>query len=577
MTFSPLNVPILLLSTSLLTLTLANVQPITAHATATSVSLAEKTTTSTATAQLFTSPVNQPLTLTADTYPLYNDEGQETTDTLPGKQQLTTTKILVDPLAGTTYYRVQENPDRFIKYDATTVNLKHTLTLNFSDPDGSTIKGPLMFRMTQGNDFDAIASDLKDQYAAVIDGYVFNKTTVDNTTDPYNTQFNFSYDKAGGSSTDESHTSIPASSLPSLSTLTNEKIRLTSPSDYSLYDNDGEELTTGKTTVAGSSYYSATGLYLFHQKLTNADNVFYQISPDAFIKDDDTTALTSPITFKYETSDGQSIKTDSMLDTGLVTGDDLNNLIKELQTWQPTIDGYTYQGVNPTADTLTFKYTPTSASSSSDTSSPSSDNSQSSSSTSTDSTSSSSQPSSSTSTDSTASSDTHNSVVTSASSTRPDKSIVPKGAAVTAIRKIGLYRDVQFTKQNRRHWYQRQPQTKRPQFVVTGYARTKAGTLRYQIHDVNHHSATDGQRGYITANSKFVMPTYYQAAPKRIKVISPHGVNAYRQINLTQKKRHYRVSTTITVKAIKSYHLTTRLVLSNGTYVTANKILVAKK
>lgn len=561
MTFSPLNVPILLLSTSLLTLTLANVQPVTTHATATSVSLAEKTTTSTATAQLFTSPVNQPLTLTADTYPLYNDEGQETTDTPVRKQQLTTTKILVDPLAGTTYYRVKENPDRFIKYDATTVNLKHTLTLNFSDPDGSTIKGPLMFRMTQGNDFDAIASDLKDQYAAVIDGYVFNKTTVD-TANPYNTQFNSFYDKAGGSSADESHASIPSSPLPSLSTLTNEKIRLTSPSDYSLYDNDGAELTTGKTTVAGSSYYSATGLYLFHQDSTNADNVFYQISPDAFIKGDDTTALTSPITFKYETSDGQSIKTDSMLDTGLVTGDDLNNLIKELQTWQPTIDGYTYQGVNPTADTLTFKYTPTSASSSSDTSSPSSDNSQS---------------SSSTSTDSTASSDTHNSVVTSASSTRPDKSIVPKGAAVTAIRKIGLYRDVQFTKQNRRHWYQRQPQTKRPQFVVTGYARTKAGTLRYQIHDVNHHSATDGQRGYITANSKFVMPTYYQAAPKRIKVISPHGVNAYRQINLTQKKRHYRVGTTITVKAIKSYHLTTRLVLSNGTYITANKILVAKK
>ena len=354
MTFSPLNVPILLLSTSLLTLTLANVQPVTAHATATSVSLAEKTTTSTATAQLFTSPVNQPLTLTADTYPLYNDEGQETTDTPVRKQQLTTTKILVDPLAGTTYYRVKENPDRFIKYDATTVNLKHTLTLNFSDPDGSTIKGPLMFRMTQGNDFDAIASDLKDQYAAVIDGYVFNKTTVD-TANPYNTQFNSFYDKAGGSSADESHASIPSSPLPSLSTLTNEKIRLTSPSDYSLYDNDGAELTTGKTTVAGSSYYSATGLYLFHQDSTNADNVFYQISPDAFIKGDDTIALTSPITFKYETSDGQSIKTDSMLDTGLVTGDDLNNLIKELQTWQPTIDGYTYQGVNPTADTLTFK------------------------------------------------------------------------------------------------------------------------------------------------------------------------------------------------------------------------------
>lgn len=297
MTFSPLNVPILLLSTSLLTLTLANVQPVTAHATATSVSLAEKTTTSTATAQLFTSPVNQPLTLTADTYPLYNDEGQETTDTLPGKQQLTTTKILVDPLAGTTYYRVQENPDRFIKYDATTVNLKHTLTLNFSDPDGSTIKGPLMFRMTQGNDFEAIASDLKDQYAAVIDGYVFNRTTVD-TANPYNTQFNSFYDKAGGSSADESHASIPSSPLPSLSTLTNEKIRLTSPNDYSLYDNGGNNLTTGKTTVAGNSYYSATGLYLFHQDSTNADNVFYQISPDAFIKGDDTTAFTSPITFK---------------------------------------------------------------------------------------------------------------------------------------------------------------------------------------------------------------------------------------------------------------------------------------
>jgi len=155
--------------------------------------------------------------------------------------------------------------------------------------------------------------------------------------------------------------------------------------------------------------------------------------------------------------------------------------------------------------------------------------------------------------------------------------IAKKGQAVYTLKKIGLYRQPTFTKQNRRYFYRRQPRIRRPQFVVTGYAYSKRGVLRYRVRDVNHHSATANRQGYITAQSAYVVKTYYQTAPKKIRVISPHGVNAYRKVNLTGRVKHYRQGQVLRVKKIKTYHLTTRLILSNGRYITANKTLVQEK
>jgi len=169
----------------------------------------------------------------------------------------------------------------------------------------------------------------------------------------------------------------------------------------------------------------------------------------------------------------------------------------------------------------------------------------------------------------------------STSSSRPSLSSggagdggVPEGTVVTAIRKIGLYTDTNFKRTTRQHYYRRQPRVYRPMFKVTGYARSVHGTPRYLVKDVNHHSKTAGKTGYITANRKFVTPTYYRQAAKRVTVINPRGVNAYRQRGLMGKVAHYRQGQTLRVKKLVKHNLTTRYVLTNGRYITANKKLV---
>lgn len=177
---------------------------------------------------------------------------------------------------------------------------------------------------------------------------------------------------------------------------------------------------------------------------------------------------------------------------------------------------------------------------------------------------------------------TSNSSSSETASSAPDKSatkpVAVKGAAVYATKSIGLYQTPNFTKTTRKHFYTKESRTKRPQFVVTGYAQSKNGTLRYKVRDVNHTKATDKLRGYITANNAYVENTYYQTTAKRIKVVSRHGLNAYKTASLTGKsQRHYSRGTVLKVKAIKSYHLTNRFVLPNGHFVSANKVLVIKK
>lgn len=149
-----------------------------------------------------------------------------------------------------------------------------------------------------------------------------------------------------------------------------------------------------------------------------------------------------------------------------------------------------------------------------------------------------------------------------------------KGAVVYAVNKIGLYSSPDFTKANRKGWYVKKPRVARPMFVVTGYERSQNGALRYRVRDVNHLSKTAGQTGYITANWKYVRPVYYAAKHSTITVINPRGVNAYRKANLTGKVKAYKQGTVLKVKGIVKHNLTTRYVLTNGNYVTANRKLV---
>lgn len=151
-----------------------------------------------------------------------------------------------------------------------------------------------------------------------------------------------------------------------------------------------------------------------------------------------------------------------------------------------------------------------------------------------------------------------------------------KGSVIYATKRIGLYKKVAFTKANRIAWYPKQKRINRPMFVVTGYARSANGTLRYKVRDVNHGRKTAGKTGYVTASRKYVVSVYYASLPKnkQITVISKNGVNAYRSKNLAGKSKHFKKGTRLTVKKLVKHNLTTRYQLSNGWYVTSNKKLV---
>lgn len=181
---------------------------------------------------------------------------------------------------------------------------------------------------------------------------------------------------------------------------------------------------------------------------------------------------------------------------------------------------------------------------------------------------------------SSSSSTTSSSSSTPTTTTKPSTSVGPniavKGEAVYATKKIALYKSTSFTKSKRIAWYPKQKRVNRPMFVVTGYKRTSNGTLRYKVRDVNHGRKTAGKKGYITASRKYVVPVYYASVPKskKIMVISPKGVNAYKSTNLTGKAKHYKKGVRLTVKKLVKHNLTTRYQLSNGNYITANKKLI---
>lgn len=152
-----------------------------------------------------------------------------------------------------------------------------------------------------------------------------------------------------------------------------------------------------------------------------------------------------------------------------------------------------------------------------------------------------------------------------------------KDLAITAVKKLGLYRTPNFSQKTRQFYYAKQTRIKRPQFVITGVAQSKNGTKRYLVRDVTPNSKWYGKTGYITARKDFTVHTYYQATPKTVKVIAAKGVDAYRHLNLKGNAKHYKRGAVLRVKKLVRYHLTTRLQLTNGRYVTSNKTLIIQK
>lgn len=174
--------------------------------------------------------------------------------------------------------------------------------------------------------------------------------------------------------------------------------------------------------------------------------------------------------------------------------------------------------------------------------------------------------------DSSTSSSSTDSTSSSASEALPT---LKKGQAITAVKKLGLYRTPNFSNRSRKFYYAKQPRIKRPQFVVTGVAQSHAGHKRYLVRDVTPNSKRKGRVGYLTAKSPFIVGTYYQHAPKKVQLLT--NVNAYREAALTHQIKHFKRGKVLRVKGIVHYHLTTRLVLTNGTYITSNKAHVLAK
>lgn len=151
-----------------------------------------------------------------------------------------------------------------------------------------------------------------------------------------------------------------------------------------------------------------------------------------------------------------------------------------------------------------------------------------------------------------------------------------KQQVVYAVKGLYLYQRSTFDKGQRLVRYPKQKRISRPMFIVTGYARSANGALRYKVRDVNHTRRTFGKVGYVTANDSYVKPAYYQTLPKsrRVTVIATKGVNAYRTRNLTGKVSHYKRGRQLQVKKLVKSGLTTRYQLATGRYISGNKLLV---
>ena len=137
---------------------------------------------------------------------------------------------------------------------------------------------------------------------------------------------------------------------------------------------------------------------------------------------------------------------------------------------------------------------------------------------------------------------------------------------VYALTTVKLYRSSNFTKSNLTKTYKKRARINRPMFLVISQQTNKQGHAIYRVKDIN-----SGKTGYTLSGSKYFAPAYYSAKVTRIKVINPKGINEYGKVNLKSKKRHVKKNASLSVRKVVNYGLYSRMQLTNGRYITANK------
>ncbi|WP_283679820.1 DUF5776 domain-containing protein [Lentilactobacillus sp. Marseille-Q4993] len=162
----------------------------------------------------------------------------------------------------------------------------------------------------------------------------------------------------------------------------------------------------------------------------------------------------------------------------------------------------------------------------------------------------------------------------STTNTNKETTVSNSRKVVYAIKPLYMYKNSNFKKSERIAMYANKPRVKRPMFVVLKTVKSATGNTRYYVRDVNHNGKYDNKRGYITARSNRVVGAYNRTTNKTITIINPTGVNKYRKISLQDKVGHLKQGTTLKVKGYITHNLTTRFVLSDGSYITGNKKLV---
>lgn len=159
---------------------------------------------------------------------------------------------------------------------------------------------------------------------------------------------------------------------------------------------------------------------------------------------------------------------------------------------------------------------------------------------------------------------------------KSDSLVIKKSSSIFAKNKIKLYKDKNM--KHVKHVYKKAKNiTESPMFVVKHILNHAKGFDYYYVKDVNHKSKTAGMKGYIYA-SENVDNVYYKTNDmKTLKVINKKGINAYKNVKLTKKVKHFKKGQKIKIVSVEKHNLTTRFKLSNGTYITANKKLIKKE
>lgn len=166
-----------------------------------------------------------------------------------------------------------------------------------------------------------------------------------------------------------------------------------------------------------------------------------------------------------------------------------------------------------------------------------------------------------------ASSSSTTTTVTKPTTTKKPKSA--KGSVVYGLTTLKLYRSTNFTKHNLAKTYKKQHRTNRPMFLVLRQTTNKQGHAVYRVKDMK-----SGKTGYMLSARKYLTNAYYSAKVTRVKVINPKGINESNYLDLTNKKQHVKKNKSLTVRKVVGYGHTTRLLLTNGRYISANKKLV---